>query len=205
MSKIIDLTGQKFGKLIVIKQTPSNRWGHSRWLCECICKQKTTVCGGSLKSGNTKSCGCLVTKHGHSRKGRWSKVYKSWTHMIQRCTNPNNERYRDYGGRGITICRRWMIFENFLKDMGEQPQKHQLDRIDNDGNYCKKNCRWATRKQQAGNKRNNIVGTYKGKTQLVARWAEEFNIKYTTLRYRLCVLGWSIERALTTPIRKRRK
>lgn len=127
--------------------------------------------------------------------------------MIQRCTNPNDKRYKNYGGRGITVCKRWRnSFEKFLEDMGEPPTKeHSIDRINNNGNYCKSNCRWVTRKEQNRNKRNNRLITYKGKTQCLIEWAEEYNINYDTLWCRIYKYGWPIEKALTTPVKKRRK
>lgn len=122
--------------------------------------------------------------------------------MTRRCTNQNFKQYKDYGGRGIKICKRWRKFPNFLKDMGEPPTKqHTLDRINNNGNYCKSNCRWVTRKIQARNKRNNRIETYNGKTQCLTDWAKEFNINKETLRNRVVNLGWSIKKALITPIK----
>ncbi len=104
------------------------------------------------------------------------RMHKNWSDMKQRCFNKNNPRYKDWGGRGITICKRWMKFENFLADMGERPKGKSLDRIDNNGNYCKENCRWATRKEQQNNTRQNRIITYKGKTQNLTQWAKELKI-----------------------------
>lgn len=202
----INIVGQIFGKLIVVEYAQNNRWGHSLWACQCDCGNEIIVSSNSLRKGNTKSCGCLVLKHGHSRKGRWSKIYRSWSHMVQRCTNQNNKRYCDYGGRGITVCKEWLKFENFLEDMGGNWEPGlTLDRTNNEKGYYKKNCRWATRKQQAGNKRNNLTITHKGVTQLITQWAGKLGVKYSTLRYRFCVLGWSAEKAITTPVRGQSK
>jgi len=201
-----NLIGQKFERLIVLKRMDNDKWGKSCWLCECDCGKEKIVIGSDLKSGNTKSCGCLakeklikrLTKHGHSTTTKVSKTYISWADMIQRCTNPNHKDYHNYGGRGIKVSKRWVKFENFLEDMGEPPtDKHTLDRISNDGNYCKSNCRWATRKEQSRNTRRNRLITYKGKTQCLIEWAEELGINYSTLKWRLCN-GWSIERAFET-------
>jgi hypothetical protein len=118
--------------------------------------------------------------------------------MIQRCTNPNSEYYADYGGRGITVCEDWLKFENFYRDMGDRPSKdHSIDRSDNNGNYCKDNCRWRTNKEQQNNRGNNRLLEFNGTTKTVAGWSESVGIKYDTLYSRLR-LGWSIEEALTT-------
>ena len=125
--------------------------------------------------------------------------------MIQRCTNSQEIAYCNYGAQGITVCKRWMKFENFLKDMGKRPtQKHTIDRIDNDQGYCKSNCRWATKQEQARNTKRNHLLSYGDKTQCLIEWAEELDINYQTLAYRI-YSGWSTEKALTTPLRKRKK
>ena len=206
---MIDLVGQKFGRLFVIKKMDNSKNRHSQWLCRCECGKEKIIRGDSLKNENTKSCGCLhieiSTKHGHRTEAKMSETYHSWNNMIQRCTNPKNEFYYNYGGRGITVCKRWLNFENFLKDMDEVPKKHQIDRINNNGNYCKDNCKWSTRTEQGRNKRNNRLETYNGKTQCLIEWVEEFGISYSVLWDRLYKLGWSIKKALTTPVKKRRK
>ncbi len=208
-----DLIGQKFGRLIVIKKAGSSRDKHILWLCRCDCGKDKIIQGNHLKSGATKSCGCLNrektsianTKHGHTKNGKQSKTHIVWQHIIQRCTNPRDKGYSNYGGRGITVCKRWRKFENFLEDMGEVPEGYQIDRINNDGNYCKSNCRWATRKEQNRNTRRNHYITHDGKTQCLSAWAEEFNINYNTLYSRIFRSGWSIEKALTTPIQNKGK
>ncbi|KKL97903.1 hypothetical protein LCGC14_1829790 [marine sediment metagenome] len=205
-----NLIGQKFGRLTVLKRMDNDKHRNSMWLCRCDCGKEKIICGYDLKRGHTQGCGCLRkeiagithTTHGHYK----TKTYKSWEQMIQRCTNPKVHNYHNYGGRGITICSRWMKFENFLEDMGERPGKnHSIDRINNNGNYCKSNCRWATIKQQNRNRRDNLYFTYKNKTQLLIEWSEETGILYTILYYRIFRSGWTIEKALTTPIKKRRK
>lgn len=117
--------------------------------------------------------------------------------MKQRCCNPNDSMYPDYGGRGIKICDRWYVFENFLADMGEIPAGCQLDRIDNEGNYCLENCRWSTKKQQARNRRTTNMITHNGKTQCLSDWAKELHITSTALFYRLRNPSWSRKKALT--------
>lgn len=125
--------------------------------------------------------------------------------MIQRCTNHKNKYYPNYGGRGITVCQEWRdSFENFLKDMGECPSKHQIDRIDNNGGYRKENCRWVTPKTNSRNRRDNRLETHNGKTQCLAAWAEEIGINIKTLGSRLRN-GWSIENALKISVAKKEK
>lgn len=207
MSRLrINLTGQKFGRLKVLQYVGRNKCGDSRWLCVCDCGRQTTVNNGDLKTGNTKSCGCLRIKHGHSKSGKVSQIYIAWQHMLDRCTNPDCQYYSSYGGRNISVCKRWSIFENFLVDMGEPPtESHSIDRIDNNGDYCPKNCRWATKRQQQGNMRSNHMITFNNKTQCLAAWSRKTSINQKTLWHRLVTLGWSIQKSLTTPTRRRVK
>ncbi len=211
MGRFIDLTGQRFERLVVLRFVDKNQFRHSLWLCECDCGIEKIVLGYDLKSGHTKSCGCLQkekasivnTKHGHTKNGKLSKTWITWRGMTQRCVDIGHKQYKDYGGRGITVCRRWRNFVNFLKDMGEHPGKeYQIDRVDNDGNYCRENCRWATKKEQMRNTRQNRLITFEGKTRCLIEWAEEYRMSDGTLRSRFR-LGWSIEKALTTPVRKK--
>ena len=158
----IDLTNQRFGKLIAVRRLDRKKSTSGyRWLCRCDCGCETIVTVGRLRSGNTKSCGCFhrdtvrenMTTHGATLYKRYNPTYKSWQSMHLRCRYPSAAHYDCYGGRGITICKRWMSFENFLIDMGERPPAHSLDRINNDGNYEPNNCRWATRSTQMKNRR----------------------------------------------------
>ncbi len=199
-----NLVGKKFGRLTVLRFVDKNQWGNYRWLCRCGCGKEKIILGYNLIRGSTKSCGCLHTKHGNAKNNDKTKTYRSWQNMIQRCINPEHKYYKHYGGRGIKVCKRWLKFPNFLKDMDEHPGKgYSIDRINNNGNYCKSNCRWATRKEQARNKRNNHLETYNGKTQCLIEWSEEYNINYKTLCSRIFKYGWSIKKALTTPVRKK--
>jgi len=170
MSKFIDLTGQIFNKLMVIDLENYIKNGKSTWSCLCDCNNKTIVVGSDLKNGHTKSCGCLKKKnkgaplkHGHSKNSKQSRAYQRWVSMNQRCNNKNHKYYKDYGGRNppITVCRRWSNknphgFENFYKDVGDAPKGKSLDRINNNKGYYPNNWQWATPKEQANNRRNNL-------------------------------------------------
>jgi hypothetical protein len=143
-------------------------------------------------------------KHGHSRVGNVTPTYRRWLAMHQRCVNSSLADYDIYGGRGIRVCERWQSFENFLADMGEQPDGKSLDRYpDTNGNYEPGNVRWADPKQQARNKRNNLLMTFRGQTLCQSEWAESLGIHKETLRKRLA-MGWSVEKAFLTPIRPKR-
>lgn len=132
-------------------------------------------------------------------------LYRLWKHMRSRCNNPNNPRYSDYGGRGITVCDRWRLFKNFVEDMGDRPSmQHTLERRDNDRGYFPNNCYWATKLEQANNKRNNNFVTFKNETMTLPRWADYLGIKCSTLTQRYYSYGWSIEKTLTTQVRNRR-
>lgn len=205
MRKIIDLTGQKFNMLIVKEYIGKDQRGTSKWKCLCDCGKETIVLGYSLENGNTKSCGCLKQRgsrlsHGYSKK----KIYFVWHSMVQRCTNKNSKYYKYYGERGITVCERWLKFENFLKDMGERPNnKYQLERIDNNLGYLKENCRWATKQEQVRNTRRNKLYKFNNKNQILTDWAKDRNIPHSTLYTRINKYGWSIEKSLMTPARSR--
>ena len=162
-----DLTTQRFGKLLVVSYAGVNQLQKGTWHCVCDCGGSTVVTTGNLRSGNSTSCGCaqvehigqLRLSHGHFRKKGMSPTYVVWHSMVQRCTNPNVKQYKDYGGRGIAVCERWLKFENFLADMGERPVGKQIDRINNDGNYEPGNCRWVTAKENNGPGRRRPKGS----------------------------------------------
>ena len=183
--------GDKFNKLTAIKFI-EKRNSQQYWLFICDCGIEKVIRVENVKIGHTKSCGCLQKeiKHGMIK----TRVYKSWQSMKDRCLNKNNPAYKNYGDRGITICDEWLDFENFLKDMGERLKGKSIDRINNNGNYCKENCQWATQKEQNNNTRTNIFLTYKNKTQTMSQWAKELKINRHTLYWRIRN-GWDIKRA----------
>ena len=197
--KLIDLSGQKFGKLYV-----RGRWGFVQrntkqptWLCKCDCGAIVIALGASLRGGTKRSCGCLVGKTQPGHRMTNTPTYNSWRGMIERTTNPNNSHFKNYGDKGITVCEKWKRFEGFYEDMGDRPAGHSLDRIENDKGYSKENCRWAMPKEQARNTTRSVKLTYKGKTKCLEDWAKEIGVTPGALRVRLA--RWNFERAMSTP------
>jgi hypothetical protein len=200
--RLIDRTGDRYERLTVVERlaAKSKTDTNARWLCRCDCGMAVVAYGQDLGRGKVKSCGCLnaerIMQHGMSQL----PVYHVWRQMRQRCENPTAQRYADYGGRGIKVCERWGKFENFIADMGHPAPGMSLDRIDANGGYCKENCRWADDVRQANNKRNNRVLDFNGEKRTIAEWAEKLGVEWSIIRNRLDNYGWSVERALTTPI-----
>lgn len=200
----LDLTDLRFGRLVAIRFVGYN--GHQKrlWNCHCDCGNITVVTTSDLRSGNTRSCGCLAAELQPVRNLQHGMIdtpeYNSWRAMKHRTQNPSASDYEYYGGRGISFCDRWHSFDQFLADMGPAPTpEHTLERIDNDKPYGPHNCRWATRTEQARNRRSNHLLTYQGKTHCLAVWAEKTGITFSALKWRLAN-GWSAEDALTRPL-----
>ena len=201
----IDITGQRFGRLIVLRE--NGRKGKSLlWLCRCDCGNEINAIAYNLKNGHTRSCGCLAkdtkskirTKH----NGTKTRLFRIWQHMLNRCRNKNVVGYKNYGGRGIKVCNEWQkSFESFRDWALRNGYKDDLslDRINVNGNYEPENCRWTNAKTQANNKRNNRYIEYKGETKTLSEWAESFGLLPATIRARLNVYHWDIEKTLTTP------
>lgn len=202
----IDLNGKVFHRLTVIGyhgRHPKNR--DSLWLCQCECGTQKIIPGAYLKTGDTKSCGCLKNKLKTIGLNGGSHVYKVWCGIKQRCNNKNDKDYKNYGGRGIKIPKEWCAFEAFYKDMGDPPSSlYTIDRIKNDKSYSKENCRWATSKQQARNRRNNRVIKWRGSEKTLIEWSETLGINSKTLNSRF-FNKWTVERAFTQPVKHKGK
>jgi len=200
--KLIDITGQKFNRLTAIEKVDGKRW-----LFKCDCGNEKVIDSYCVRKGITRSCGCynaeVASERGTTHGLRNTGEYHAWTGMRRRCNlkNTNKEDFNLYAGRGITVCDRWLeSFENFIADMGMKPTpKHSIDRIDVNGNYEPSNCRWATNKEQGRNKRDNFYVTYKNETKALSEWCEILNLNYGTIRNRLKISKWSVEKAFTTP------
>ena len=202
-----DLTGQKFGRLTAISAEQDFRWGRNVlfWFCKCDCGGSKKVLAWSLSRGVTNSCGCLEQENRITHGQTGTSMYRIWSGIVQRCTNPKSKAYCWYGGRGIKICDRWLKFENFLFDMGDRPAKHTIERINTNGDYEKDNCRWATMKEQARNTSRNIIVEFKGERRCLQDWAKFLGYSHETLRLRL-IAGWSVDDAFTiTPKKGNRK
>lgn len=200
----LELVGQRFGRLVVIRFSHKDTSRNLCWECACDCGNTHITRGNRLKNGTIHSCGCLrqdvcralSTKHGMSHTHTWN----SWMGMLQRCNNINDKDFSNYGGRGITVCDGWMVFENFYKDMGPRPEGKSLDRIDVNGPYSPDNCRWATPEEQANNRRSSNTYTYNGETMSLKQWASTNGIKLNTLKNRVHTLKMPLELALTLEV-----
>lgn len=213
MGKFIDLTGQRFGRLTVVSLAGRTKDGRAKWLCQCDCGNMHIARGSHLRSGNIQSCGCyrkevlnsclqqrIDKTDGHSK----IRLYVIWQGMRMRCNNPQNGHYSSYGGRGIRICQEWDSWDEFYKWAMAHGYSDNLtiDRIDVNGDYEPENCRWVNYVAQANNTTRNIRCTFQGETHTVSEWAQMKKMSASTLRARLRT-GWSVERALTEPVKKK--
>ena len=186
--------GMVFGRLTVIKFHKLKRLPKSTWKCICKCGNKIETTATFLTTGNTQSCGCLrkdlLTVHGHALNNDHSRTYTTWGAMKARCYNKKHKFYKNYGGKGVTICQRWLnSFSLFLQDMGKRPKGKTIDRIDPFGNYEPDNCRWAGKYTQGSNKRYNVEIMYKGKLTTLARACRKEKVKYM-FAYNRLIKGW---------------
>lgn len=221
MPKLIDLTGKRFGRLVVLekagRRVSENGNATIMWKCKCDCGNVVEIRGASLRNGNTRSCGCFIEEkrsefhktHGDS----YSKIYNIWRRMKDRCYNPNNNRYHRYGGRGITVCDEWLndynafkkwAFENGFVENSSR-KECSLDRIDSNGNYCPENCRWVNSFIQSNNKVDTIYLTYKDETHSLTEWSLLLNMSRGTLYNRLYLYKWPLEKAFETPVKHRKE
>ncbi len=160
-----ELVGQKFGRLTVVKRAGSTAAKKKLWLCICDCGNERRIPAGDLRGGKSVSCGCfkkemaasIKFRHGQAKAGNETREYQSWKHMIGRCFNKNEKAFKHYGGRGITVCDRWLAFENFYADMGNVTDGFSIERVDVNGNYEPSNCKWIPKNRQATNRRSSVL------------------------------------------------
>jgi hypothetical protein len=191
MAITLFLENKRFGRLTVLKRDINSVKRIPKWICQCDCGVVKSIKGSSLTTGVTKSCGCLqigsAEKHGASKKGQRTVEYDTWLRIKDRCYNARNKHFKNYGGRGIVVCDRWLeSFENFLEDMGLRPCNYSIDRFpNNDGNYEPSNCRWATKKEQEKNKRTNRYIEHNGKKLTITDWSKIIGISQQWLGKKL--------------------
>ena len=209
----IELSGMRFGRLTVLALSHKKNQRYY-WACSCDCGNFCAIAGNKLRNGHTQSCGCYKSyrnsvthfKHGHCKSQKLrSSEHKTWGSMIQRCHDEKCKSYPRYGGRGIKVCDAWRNdFSVFLNDMKEKPSpSHSIERIDNNGNYEPSNCKWATKLEQANNRRNTYEVEWQGEPIQLKYLCKNLNLPYHTIWQRLERLGWDIEKAINTPSRIR--
>lgn len=211
MAKIIDMENKKFNHLTVIRKSHQDKRGEWFWICKCDCGNETIASGYKIRSGHTKSCGCVQEEHRkegfHKRHGMTdTKLYIIWENMRRRCYYSKNNMYKNYGGRGIRVCDEWKDdFEPFMKWAQENGYKEGLsiERIDVNGNYEPSNCKWITPKEQYLNRTDSHLITAFGKTQTIKEWADESGLNYDTIERRINQYGWTAEEAVTVKPHKR--
>lgn len=203
MAKFIDITGERFGNLIAIERLPNLKGGVTVYRCLCDCGNETIVRANNLKSGAVRSCGCLLhTSKNATHRMSNTRIYHIWASMRSRCSNKNLPFYKNYGGRGISVCDEWNnSFETFYSWAINNGYRDgsSIERIDNDGNYCPENCKWIDLGKQANNRRMNKRIEYKGETHNLSEWCKILGVSYSLVHNRMNKLGWSFERAVETP------
>lgn len=205
----LDLIGQRFERLLVLIEMPRKNPRVRRWLCLCDCGELKIANQADLRNGNTRSCGCLQQEH-RSMVSRFSRrthsrsrhpLFVTWRNMMDRCYKSQHADFKNYGGRGITVCERWHQIENYIADMGEKPYpKATVERKDNNGNYCPDNCTWADRTTQCRNRRNTYKVLFNGENRILIELANEYKMPSRVVWERVSRYKWSVKRALTTPI-----
>lgn len=203
-SRRVDLSGKRFGRLTAVSFNGSNNAGVTLWNCICDCGNSVVVSYNNLMSGNTTSCGCWHEKHGEAG----TRLYKCWSDMKARCYYKSDFNYKNYGGRGISVCDTWrnsyLAFREWATSNGYD-ENLTLDRVDVNGDYTPENCRWATIKEQQSNKRSNVFIEYKGEKltlkQIAEKYAKPNGISYKAFWYRFCYAKWDLERSLTQPVK----
>ena len=207
-----DIIGQKYGRLTVTGLSHKDMRNEWYWRCICDCGQQSIVSGYKLRSGHTKSCGCLrneIRAEGlHKSHGKTnSRLYTIWCNMKRRCYTSSNYEYHVYGGKGVRICDDWLndfsVFYQWALKNGYDDNL-SIDRIDVNGDYCPENCRWATYGEQALNRTDNHLITAFGRTQTIKEWSVESGIKYDTIERRVNAYRWDAERAVSEPTRRKR-
>jgi hypothetical protein len=206
-----ELVGERFGRLVVQKASHKDKYGKWHWNCFCDCGNITVVSGCSLRNGLTSSCGCWRKDHlsevSYIHGFGKTNIARIRAGIIQRCYNPSNKAYHNYGGRGITMCDEWkknpLTFYRWAMANGYE-KGQTIERINNDGNYEPENCRWATQKEQCNNTRHNNLITFRGETKTIGDWAKSIGTSHGTIAYRLKE-KWTDEEALTSPPGTRRK
>lgn len=202
MSNFIDITGKKYNKLTAIDRVENSKNGKTRWLCLCECGNKTIVSGSNLKNGLVKSCGCLSHEHSWNRyvEDNSKRLYSVWCGIKGRCKNKNNPSYKNYGGRGITICEEWenfLTFESWSYKNGYK-ENMTIERNDVNGNYCPENCCWIPKNKQASNRRTCYKIEYNGQIVNLSDLCEKLGLNYKRVHNRIHKLGWSVEKAIST-------
>lgn len=200
------ISGDRFARLVAVREIDSEHW-----VFRCDCGVEKRFLRRNVQRGVSRSCGCfhkermqeIKKTHGHSINGKVSPTFSSYRNMIARCYRPSNNRFAEYGARGIKVCDRWRdSFENFLADMEERPSRdHSIERLDSDGDYSPDNCIWGTVAVQAANRSSNLIVTIDGESMILAEAARRYGIPYTTLKARIFKHGWGHKRAVLTPVR----